>query len=333
MKNVLVLSGTASAINYISTLGSDPDLRLHVTDSNPYCPGLYMAGVTPHWLPRARDTEHYRAALDNLLEKHAIDVLIPTSDYDVEGVVHYLRDGWTPRATLFRPPCDSFDVLSDKGRLAAHLSEREPAIVPATCTDDGAIGLEMPVVVKPIGESGGKGVSIVHRRTDLAAAVRRMRELFEDRFIIQQFIPGRTYVATMVYDQRGKLTIGVGMRSQRTFFTWGGGGYAGEMVDEPELLRLTEEVVNTCGGWCGPINLEWRRHVETGGWYLMEANCRLNGYSYLTTMNGVPLPRIILALLVGEPVPQVSKPSERTRNFTLGFREALVANWIQPMAT
>ena len=83
-----------------STLGSDPDLRLHVTDSNPYCPGLYMAGVTPHWLPRARDTQRYRAALDNLLEKHAIDVLIPTSDYDVEGVVHYLRDGWTPKAYL-----------------------------------------------------------------------------------------------------------------------------------------------------------------------------------------------------------------------------------------
>ena len=234
MKNVLVLSGTAAAINYIKTLGVDPQLRLHVTDSNPYCSGLYMAGVRPHWLPRARDTQRYRAALDQLLPKYGIDALIPTSDYDVEGVVQYLRDGWTPNVRLFRPPFESFHVLGNKGRLAAHLRERLPAVMPTTYTDHRAPGLETPFVVKPTEESGGKGVSIVYRREDLAPAVRRVRELFGDRFVIQKFIPGRTYVATLVYDQRGKLKIGVGMRSQRTFFTWGGGGCAGEMVDEPE---------------------------------------------------------------------------------------------------
>ena len=74
-----------------------------------------------------------------------------------------------------------------------------------------------------------------------------------------------------------------------------GGGCAGEMVDNPDLVRLTTDVVQASGGWCGPINFEWRLHAETGAPYLMEANCRLNGYSYLTTMNGVCLPRIVLA--------------------------------------
>ena len=331
MKNVLVLSGTASAINYINSLVPDSDVRLHVTDANAYCPGLYAPGVTPHWLPPARDTLVYRPALDALIAEHAIDVLIPTSDYDVEGVVTYLGDGWAPRVAMFRPRFESFYVLSDKGRLAAHLSKRLPAVVPMTWADSDPATLEMPVVVKPMAESGGKGVSIVHKRDDLAAAIDRVRQLFADRFIIQQFIPGRTYVSTMVYDQLGNLTIGVGMRSHRTFFTWGGGGCAGEMVDEPDLIRLTDDVLQACGGWRGPINFEWRRHADTGAWYLMEANCRLNGYSYLTTMNGVPLPRIVLALLTGCPVPPISKPAERTRNFTLGFRETIIAaNWVQP---
>ena len=48
MKNVLVLSGTASAINYIKSFAGDPDIRLHVTDADPYCPGLYAPSVTPH---------------------------------------------------------------------------------------------------------------------------------------------------------------------------------------------------------------------------------------------------------------------------------------------
>jgi predicted ATP-grasp superfamily ATP-dependent carboligase len=332
--NVLVLSGTAAAINYINSLAKDAAIRLHVTDSNRYCPGLYAPGVISHWVPRARDTERYRAALDRIIADEAIEVLIPTSDYDVEGVTQYQHDGWSPKLAMFRPPFEAFNLLSHKQRLMTRLSTTLPDVVPVTVRDElEAAALTMPVVVKPIGESGGKGVSIVSNRNDLPAAVRRIRGLFEDRFVIQQFIPGRTYVATLVYDTAGELVIGVGMRSTRTFFTWGGGGCAGEMVDEPEMVRLSDAVVQACGGWCGPINFEWRRHSETGGWYLMEANCRLNGYSYLTTMNGVCLPRIVLALLTGERLPAVSKPAERTRNFTIGFRETVIDDWTQTAAT
>jgi predicted ATP-grasp superfamily ATP-dependent carboligase len=326
--NVLVLSGTASAINYIHTLVGMEDLRLHVTDSNLFCPGLYVAGVTPHRIPQARDKVRYRDALDYLLREHFIDVLIPTSDYDVEGVMHYLHDGWAPQVAMFRPPYESFLTLSDKARLMMRINERLPEAAPVTWNEADAARLQMPVVVKPRAESGGKGVSIVYNTDQLDAAIQRIREFVADQFLIQQFIPGRTYIISMVYDQRGELIVGAGMRSHRTFFTWGGGGCAGEMVDEPDMLRLSAEVVKVCGGWCGPINLEWRRHADSGAWYLIEANCRLNGYSYLATMNGVPFPRIVLALLTGERLPAISKPSERTRNFVLGFRETLVEKWI-----
>lgn len=123
------------------------------------------------------------------------------------------------------------------------------------------------------------------------------------------------------------VVAAVGMRSTRTFFTWGGGGSAGELVDEPELLRLSERVLDVCGGWSGPINLEWRRRPDTGAFYLMEVNCRLNGYGYLATMNGIDLPKITLATLLGTDVPQavLKKPF---RNFVLGYRETAVAEWI-----
>jgi hypothetical protein len=329
VKNVMVLSGTASAINYIKSFIGDPDVRLHVTDSDPYCPGLYAPAVTPHWLPRARDTARYRQALDCLLAEQAIDVLIPTSDYDVEGVIHYLHDGWTPNVAMFRPSFEAHHVLGHKGRLMAHLYERLPSIVPRTWSEPAKCrDLPFPVVVKPTAESGGKGVTIVRERADLPAAVARIRELYGEQFMVQQFIPGRTYIVSMVYDHDGRLVVAAGMRSHLTFFTWGGGGCAGEMVDEPDLLRLCADVAAAAGGWRGPINFEWRRHAETGAFYLMEANCRLNGYSYLTTMNGICLPRIVLALLTGEPLPVVSTPPQHSRNFVLGFRERLIDHWI-----
>jgi D-aspartate ligase len=331
---VMVLSGTASAINYIKSFTGDPEIDLHVTDSDPYCPGLYAPGVTPHVLPRARDTDRYRTALDRLLAEHPVDVLIPTSDYDVEGVIEYLHDGWQPKPLMFRPGYEAGRLLGHKGRMMAHLGGHLPEVTPRTWSSTAPTEeLPFPVVVKPTGESGGRGISIVREAKDLPSALKRVRALFADRFVIQEFIPGRTYVATMVYDRGGKLAVGVGMRSHRTFFTWGGGGCAGEMVDEPEMLRLTDKVVQACGGWRGPINFEWRRHAETGAWHVMEANCRLNGYSYLTTMNGVPLPRIVLALLLGQPLPKMSSPAERTRNFTLGFRETLVSEWVHPTVT
>jgi predicted ATP-grasp superfamily ATP-dependent carboligase len=327
----MVLSGTASAINYIKSYSDDPEIRLHVTDSNRYCPGLYAQNVIPHLLPPARDAARYRATLDRLLSENDIDVLIPTSDYDVEGVAEYLHSGWTPKPALFRPPYEAFRLLSHKARLMAHLEAGLPAIVPRTWQGDTDSGLlAFPIVVKPISESGGKGVTIVQHRDDLAASVARIRKLYGDGFLLQEFIPGRTYVATLVYDQNGDLAIGVAMRSNLTFFTWGGGGCAGEMVDSPALVRLTDEVVKACGGWRGPINFEWREHSETGAFHLMEANCRLNGYSYLTTMNGVCLPRVVLALLTGTPLPRVSAPKQRDRNFVLGFRETSVDRWLQP---
>ena len=328
--NVLLLSGTASAINYISSLAGDPAIRLHVTDADPYCPGLYAEGVIPHRVPRARDTEAYRAALDRVIADHSMDVLIPTSDYDAEGVIEYLHDGWTPPVALFRPSWEVRRRLAEKHRLMAHLTPVLPAIVPRTWSrQDAEADIIFPVVVKPIAESGGKGLEIVECRENLAAAVARTAALFGDGYIIQQYVPGRTYIVSLVYDHEGRLVVAVPMRSHQTFFTWGGGGCAGELVDDDEIVRLSIAVIAAGGGWRGPINVEWRRHQETGRYYLLEVNCRLNGYSYLTTMNGVCLPRVVLSLLTGAPLPPLDlPPPESRKNFVIGFRETLIDRWI-----
>jgi len=331
VKKVMLLSGTASAINYIKSFESDSDICLHVTDSNPYCPGLYAPGVTPHVLPRARDTLRYREALDRLLMRCAIDVLIPTSDYDVEGVLDYLRDGWSPNVALFRPPYEAFRVLGHKGRLMVHLADLLPNIIPRTWTvDESSSNLTFPLVIKPTTESGGKGVIIINEPIDLRPGLERIRASYGGGLLLQEYIPGNTYMVSMVYGHDGALVIAVAMRSHLTFFTWGGAGCAGEIVDEAELVQLCSDVTAAAGGWRGPICLEWRRHARTGAFYLMEANCRLNGYSYLTTMNGVCLPRIVLALLTHEALPAVSPVADRNRNFILGFRETVIDQWVHP---
>jgi predicted ATP-grasp superfamily ATP-dependent carboligase len=115
--------------------------------------------------------------------------------------------------------------------------------------------------------------------------------------------------------------------------TWGGGGNAGAIVDEPELLRQARAVIAALGGWAGPVNLEFKRHRDNGRFYLMEVNCRLNGYSYLTTMNGLNFPAAVVDLLHTGRTPYLSLSRARpVRNFVVGFRELPVKDWCSDAA-
>ncbi len=335
MTRLLVLSGTAAAINYIHALRGVPDLQLFVTDSNPYCPGLYHEWVTPVVVPRAREGASYRAALERAIQQHKIDVLIPTSDYDMEAVLKMLDEGWDPPVRMFRPTFTQLNNLVHKAKMFEVLSGKLPAHVPKTWRPPlpPLDGMRYPLVAKPIGQSGGRGVAIAGDSLQLAGAIERLTREHGDNWVVQEFIPGNTYVLTMIYDETGRIAVSTAMRSHLTFFTWGGGGCAGELMDVPEVHALGARIVEAAGGWKGPINMELRQHTETGVWFVFEVNCRLNGYSYLTTMNGLNLPLIALSMLTGRPLPSVEPvPAPQRRNFALGFRETPVAEWVTSKA-
>ncbi|MBF0340007.1 MAG: ATP-grasp domain-containing protein [Magnetococcales bacterium] len=326
--NILVLSATASAINYIRTLTGDPEIILHLTDCNPTCPGLYAAGVVPHLVPRASQKDAYLQALDRIIAKEKIDLLIPTSDYDMAAVMELLHSGWNPPVKLFRPPRESFAILSDKRNLAKTMQSWLPDHIPQSFSLEEIDNLRtFPLVVKPRNQSGGHGVSIVRDRESLLLAVDKLRESIGDALLVQEYIDGSTHVVVMVYDAEGRQVVALPLASHLTFFTWGGGGCAGEIMSDPSLVALATRVIECAGGWCGPINLEFRRQKESGRYYLMEGNCRLNGYSYLTTMNNVPLPRAIISLLTHTPLPSL-RPGHQPVPFVLGFRERVIEKWI-----
>ena len=69
-----------------------------------------------------------------------------------------------------------------------------------------------------------------------------------------------------------------------------------------------------------------RVHAENRRFYLMEANCRLNGYSYLNTMNGLNFPKAMYELLVeGCTSPLSYKQLSQPINFVYGLREKPIA--------
>jgi hypothetical protein len=327
--NFLVLSATASAINFKNSLRADPKVRLFLTDRSKFASGLYGEGVVPFVIPPARDLDRYQAALDRIIAEHSIAAMVPSSDHDMEGVMELLRRGWNPPVKMFRPDYDVYRTLSHKGRLINYL-RRIGFNVPRVYNHIDEV--KYPVVIKPSREGGSKGVWIATSERELIAYRAAVERLYGSEIVIQQFIPGgpgTIYIALLLYGQDGNLYGEVASHSHLTFMTWGGGGNAGIVVYEPKLLEEAKRIVEAAGGWKGPINLEFKKHSETGHFYLMEANCRLNGYSYLTTMNGLNFPRAIVDLLFYGTTDFLSlHPSQKLLNFIMSFREKTIDTWI-----
>jgi predicted ATP-grasp superfamily ATP-dependent carboligase len=328
VRNVLVLSATASAINVIKSLQGDPSLRLFVTDLSRYASGLYQSGVTPIIVPPARALDDYRAALDRIIIRDEIDIVIPTSDRDVEGVVTLIDKGWDPPVAMFRPALRAQQLLANKLALAKHVRTHG---LPAPAIWESLDEATFPVVIKPLREGGGKGVFVADDRRSAENAIIRCAEGFGRDYAIQEYIPGgvgSTYISLMLYDQSGTLVANDVMRSSQTYFTWGGGGNAGYPSQDEDIASASQAIVKAVGGWRGPLNLEFRRHEETRKIYVIDGNCRLNGYSYLTTMNGSNYPRAIVDILSGKDTSLSFCISKKARNFVLSFRETLVDAWV-----
>lgn len=329
MKNVLVLSSTASAINYIKALRDQNDIKLFITDASRYASGLYAGHITPLVIPRAKDLLNYKSALEKIIDEKKIDALIPTSDYDVDGVMELLRQGWDPPVAMFKPDPEVHRVMFDKKEVNLKLKDLGFE-VPRTYDDPSEASY--PLVIKPACEAGAKGVFIVTDESELESRLTTLREGYGEHFVLQEYIPGGvgyTYVAALLYGNDGELYGEAASKSYLTVMTWGGGGNAGVMVDEPQLLGYSKKIIEALGGWRGPINLEFKKHPDQGHYYLMEINCRLHGYSYITTMNDMNFPRAVVDLLTkGTTEFLAMKKGAPRKNFIIGLRERIVDDWV-----
>ena len=232
-RNVLILSATASAINIIKSLQNDADIKMFVSDVSRYASGLYQSGVTPLIVPSARSLDRYRAALDDIITKNSIDIVIPTSDRDVEGVVTLIYKGWNPPVAMFRPALQTQQLLSNKLALARHVRGHG---LSAPATWESLDEATFPAVIKPMREGGGKGVFIAHDRRSAEEAVRRCTEGFGRDYAIQEYVPGgagSTYISLMLYDQRGTLVANDVMRSSLMYLP----GVGAEMPVTPHRTR------------------------------------------------------------------------------------------------
>ena len=330
MLNILILSSTASAINYKNSLADNKEYRLFFSDASKFAAGLYDERITPVLVPLARDKENYRKALEKIITENKIDMLIPTSDHDMEGVAALLKDGWNPSVKMFKFNTEDFFLYTHKKMLAEKIKELGFNSIRVFSEKEE---VTFPVVIKPTREGGSKGVWIVDNEKDYNEKLTLVKKQFGNDIIIQEYIPGETgsiFVVLLLFGQDKKLYGEVVTQSSLTFMTWGGGGNAGNIVEKPDLLEYAKKILHDLGGWQGPINMEFKQHSGNGKYYLMEINCRLNGYSYLNSMNGLNFPQGAINLLEKGQTDMISsKGLKERKNFILSYREKSIPDWVK----
>lgn len=324
--NILILSATASAHNLINALRDRQDFQLFVCDCNRYAYGLYYKKIKSFLIPRARDFKKYVSTLKNIVKENNIHVIIPSSDHDMEAFskILALEIDLGEGVNYFKFNPVIFKLMNDKKELANALSSLDFIKFPKTYTEKN---VDYPCIIKPTNEGGSKDIYKVFDANTFQNHLINIKKKYKNDFLIQEYIPGKIgsmHVVLLLFDEKGNLINSMITKSSRTMFSWGGGGLAGKLVENNELIKKSLKMINYLGGWKGPINIEFMEYENE--FFLIEINCRLNGYSYFTTLCGNNFPKQIVEILSKKN--EISKPSlNKNKNFDTYIKERIIYKW------
>ncbi|MCS7073485.1 MAG: ATP-grasp domain-containing protein [Bacteroidia bacterium] len=114
--------------------------------------------------------------------------------------------------------------------------------------------------------------------------------------IVQEFIYGSEVNVTALGDGKGNTIGAVPMR--KLFITDKGKAWAGITIDDPKLIQMTQDLLQSTK-WRGGLELEVMKTVQEE-YYLMEINPRFPAWVYLAKGAGQNHPEALVSLALGE---------------------------------
>lgn len=251
----------------------------------------------------------YREAVERLLERWAIDVLVPVSEQALHALLpaRFEEKGIRvpfPSAEVFASVSDKGELLRRCGRFGLVAPMQHVLYAPSELTSIET-SLVFPVVVKPtrsvVPDRTGAIKTGVTYATDVAGLRRRLTELPKAVYpiLLQERIIGPGMgVFLLMWD--GELVASFSHRRLREKPPAGGVSVYSESTPTDATLvdrglRLLHDF-----GWQGVAMLEFKTDRRTGRPYLMEINGRLWGSLQLAVDAGVDFPEMLVGCCLGE---------------------------------
>ena len=231
------------------------------------------------------------------------------------------------------PDADVVAAMVNKDRFMA-VAEASGLLVPQTVTLqshgdlDRLAALSPPFIVKPTEHSDAysarfKKAYIFQNVAEAAETVRGMVDVAGE-VVGQEYVPGddgSVFFCLGYFGAGGEMLAGyTGYKTASWPPRVGGtGGCAPAMQHHGELAGLTSSFFKAAA-FRGMGSLEFKRHADTGRYYLIEPTaCRTDYQSEIATLNGVNLPAAQFAEQMGEAV------ASATPRSSYGWRDPTAA--------
>ena len=309
---ILVPSASAPAgINTIKSLKMVKyPVRIVASDSNPISAGFFMSDA--HEVLPEIDSKLYVSRLFDIVEKHKIEILMPSSGYDI----YQYSDNKEKLLKLGALPVVSDKKTMERCRDKMHTfnSLSKKFDLPFTTLDYKKTS-RFPLIAKPRYGKGSKGLVKIDNEKELKY-VQTKRD--KDNLIFQEYLPGTEYTIDVLSDLECEPIIAV---PRIRLETKAGISTIGKIVKDENISDTCKSIAK-CLKIRGPCCIQMKESKE-GILKIVEVNPRMGGGTFFTTLAGANFPAMILDMVNGKKL-KIPKISEIT--IVRYFEEIVVEN-------
>lgn len=295
---ILVPSASAPAgINTIKSLRMVKyPVRIIASDSNRLSAGFFMSDAY-EVLPEI-DSKSYIPQLLEIVTKHKINVLMPSSGYDIYqysankekllklGALPVVSDIQTMKRC--RDKMQTFNYLSKKFEL------------PFTTLDYKKVK-GFPLIAKPRYGKGSKGIVKIMNESELKYA-----RFNSENLIFQEYLPGTEYTIDVLSDLECEPILAV---PRIRVETRAGISTVGKIVKDENISETCRSIARYLK-IRGPCCIQMKESSQ-GVLKIVEVNPRMGGGTIFTALAGANFPAMILDMVKGKKlkIPKISEIS------------------------
>jgi carbamoyl-phosphate synthase large subunit len=259
-------------------------------------------------MPNVIDEVNYMTKLEQVINNHNIEVLMPSSGYDIQPYSKYRKEIEQLGAKPVVSDLESMEICYDKMMTFQKLNDKFD--MPFTTTDPDKIPA-FPVIAKPRREKGGYDMMLIEDENGLIQATSKFQDL-----IFQEYLPGEEFTIDVLSDLNKKPLIAV---PRIRLETKGGISTKGKVIHDTQIEQTCVNVADFIG-IRGPCCIQMKG-AKDGRLKLVEVNPRMGGGTIFATLAGVNFPALILDMVEEK---EISKPSFSEKTIIRYFEEIIV---------
>ncbi len=268
--------------------------------------GIYAdnsADVIYHLPYPKAGSEALLARLDYVLAQQPIDILIPSLDAEMQGLLKIEQELAERGIKMMLPALESFKACR-KAELE-NLAEQCDCYSPKTMTAVEVNGLRQ--AAKEIGyplfvKGPFYGAHKVHNEATLISRFHQIISEWGGPVVLQESIDGSEFDVISVGDGQGN--VGGFCAIRKTIVTDKGKGFGGITVRDERLDGIAMNLIQELN-WRGPLELEFVKDEENDEFYLIEINPRFPAWVGFPSTIGHNLPSVVIETLTTGAMPQL----------------------------